>query len=123
MTKDKMYDLALGVAAVVLIYAVMGTRKTASVNPATGGSVFGTWNPLNPNNGTPYDPANPAKFISLSDLMKGSINDFFTGNAGTQVPMLNDIKNQAISDYYGNTSSGNKARDNGSVVFLPGTYW
>nr|DAD55503.1 MAG TPA: hypothetical protein [Corticoviridae sp.] len=127
MTKDKIYDVALGVAAVVLLYAVV-RKKMPRASGGTGGgnsggSVFSTWNPFNPDPGITYDPANPAQFISLSDLIKGTVNDFFTGNSGTQYPWLSDIKQQAVEDYYGNTTSGNSARDNGSVVFKPGTYW
>lgn len=123
MTKDKIYDIALGVAAVALVYAVVRSMKPKGASgPATGGSVFSTWNPFNPDTGESYDPANPGKYISLSDLVKGSINDYFTGG-GQSYASVGDIRDTAIDDYYGNPSSGNSARDNGSVVFKPGTYW
>lgn len=122
MKKAMLYNVAIGAAAVALVYAM--TRGRTSTTKASGGrSVFSTWNPFNPDSGAAYNPADPALVIPLADLIKGTVSEFYNGGVNTEIPTLADIKNGAISDFYGNTSSGNTARDNGSVVFKPGTYW
>lgn len=123
MKKAMLYNVAIGAAAVALAYALMRGRTGGKTGAAGGRSVFGTWNPLNPDSGTAYNPADPALIIPLGDLIKGTVNEFYNGGVNTEIPLLADIRNGAISDFYGNTSSGNTARDNGSVVFKPGTYW
>lgn len=123
MKKAMLYNVAIGAAAVALVYALARGRTTGTPSSSGSRSVFSTWNPFSPDSGAAYNPADPSLVIPLADLIKGTISEFYNGGVNTEVPMLSDIKNQAISDYYGNISSGNTARDNGSVVFKPGTYW
>jgi hypothetical protein len=115
MNKETLYDLAMGVALVALSYALWQHFKTgATATPGT----FTNMDPTKPDNGLGYDPYNPGEFISLTDLLKGTVADVIHNQtAGDAIPTTTDLIGSATADYYGTDYQPTTA------PYKPGALW
>jgi hypothetical protein len=119
MSKEEMHEILLGVAVVALAYAFMKHAKAVPKVPA----VFANKSPIYAAPGTPYDPANPAQFVTVKDLLNGSVHDIITGDTSSSaIPTVNDIIGSTIdSGPTYNEQRGFVSQD--SVVRNPNAYW
>lgn len=91
MNKDELHELLLGVALVALAYAVykhMNTAAPASL-PATSVKLPTA---INPSQGVAYNPANPGAYITIDNLLAGTVHDLATTPGGTAgyIPSTDD---------------------------------
>lgn len=73
---------------------------------------WSTWNPINPDDGQSYNPANPGQLIGTQDLVNGTIHDYYTNDRSSySIPTTTDIFESV-------TGSGG-----GSIIRNPDAYW
>jgi hypothetical protein len=126
MKKDEVHEIILGVALVALAYALLkhhkqngnGTGMNNVLNvdrsPLSGND------PTRPAQGQAYDPISPAAFVTVADLLRGSVHDIVNNDqSATAIPMVGDVVSQAVTDY---TNPGGVGPQD-SVIRVPGAYW
>jgi hypothetical protein len=103
MNKDQVQDLILGVALVALGYAVWQHFKdklparSSNAAPAT----FTTNNPTKPDHGFGYDPYAPAEFLTVAELTRGTIADWFSGTkAALEIPTVDGLIAAETQEFY-----------------------
>lgn len=123
MNKEQIQELAMGAALVALGYALWTRFKPAAgAGSKTMAPIFTKaptlQNPF-PYQNEGYDPANPGAFVSLTDLIKGTISDISTGYdnfsyqaSGSEI--LSSIMGDAptYSQQRGDTGAGSVVRIN-----------
>src|SRR5437016_2633762 len=108
MNQQQTQELALGVAAVVLAYALWRHFKPGSGTAKKTIDQFGqlptVQNPF-PNENQGYDQTNPGALVSISDLLKGVISDKTAGvDSFGYIPTNAEIVSSVMGDPapYGN---------------------
>lgn len=117
MNKDQLHELLMGVAVVALGYALYKHFKPAAKAPAgaPAPSVVRVPTAINPSQGIAYNPANPGQYISINDLLAGTVHDLATTPGGTAgyIPSTDE----QISAVTGYDTSGNDS------IVKPDAWW
>jgi hypothetical protein len=101
MTRDDIHDLIIGAAVVALGYALYQHFKDRKA--ATPGA-FAKIDPMNVDHGFGYDPMNPSDYISLADLLRGTVADSIYpagAAAATRMPTTADLFGTVVAEQYG----------------------
>lgn len=120
MKTDTLLVVGLAGAAAVLVAKAMGfnvqsVTGTGKTNAASFAQSL--WKPFAPIGGTSYNPANPGAYIPNSQLINGTIRDYYQGNtASYNTPTINETVSDVLASYYGTT--GTK-----SIVHNPNVWW
>jgi hypothetical protein len=107
MNKEQLHEMLLGLALVALGYAIyQHTKKASKQTQLKAPSVVA------PSQGIAYNPANPGAYITLDNLIAGTVHDLATTPGGTAgyIPSTDDQINLAAG------VAPSPARDS---VFLP----
>jgi hypothetical protein len=79
---------------------------------SNGPKNWSIWNPINPDDGTSYNPANPGAPVGVQDLVNGTIHDYYTGDTSSySIPTTTDI--------FESVTGGGLD----SIIKVPGAYW
>lgn len=82
------------------------------LNAGSAPRQWSVWNPINPDEGTSYNPANPGAAVGVQDLVNGTIHDYYTGDKSSwSIPTTTDIFESV-------TGAGG-----GSIIRNPDAYW
>lgn len=82
------------------------------LNSSRSPSQWSVWNPINPDEGTSYNPANPGAPVGVQDLVNGTIHDYYSGDKSSwSIPTTTDIFESV-------TGGGG-----GSIIRNPDAYW
>lgn len=122
MKRDDMMDLLVGMAVVVMGYALFKQFKPGAPGSSALTPVFSGNAPTNPSQGVPFDSANPGALISLVDLLRGTVHDIMTGdNRGETPATVYEIGQSVIEEQY--PGSTTPYRNGNSIVRNPDAYW
>jgi hypothetical protein len=127
MNKDNLNDLLMGAALVALAYALYRHHAPSQVRPMSAtnqanfaGVPYSGNDPTRPAQGDSYDPAAPAAFMLVSDLLKGSVHDIVNNDqSSSYMPYVSDVVSQAVTDA---TNPGNVGPQD-SIIRVPGALW
>lgn len=117
-TDDLMVIGLVGAAAFMIAKASgfsLGTVTRTNGSGVNSSFAQSIWKPINPLAGTSYDPANPGAYISNSQLINGTIHDYYTGNQSSYyTPTISAITNSVLT-------GGNASQQ--TVIKNPGAWW
>ena len=116
LSKESLVAIALVGGAVVLLVKSGKIKLPTLANlPAK----FTKWTPFAPVDGTQYNPADPAAFVSTDELINGTVSGFYSGDTSSyRTPTINEITSDVLADTYHAAVPGSV-----SVVRNPGAYW
>lgn len=115
--------LVVGLAGVAAVLVAKGMGLSLSSVTGTGAAkapsfAQSIWNPFAPISGAPYDPANPGAYIPNSQLINGTIHDYYSGNQSSYyTPTISAITDSVLSGMYGTNSQQQ------SVIRNPNAWW
>lgn len=117
-TDDLMVIGLVGGAALLIAKAAgfsMGSLASGGGTTAARSFAQSIWNPINPLQGTSYNPANPGAYIPNSQLINGTIHDIMTGNQSSYFqPTISAITDSVLT-------GGQKPQQ--TVIKNPGAWW
>lgn len=118
-TDDLLVIGLVGGAALLIMkasgFSLAGVTGAAGNGGGAGSFAQSIWNPINPLQGTSYNPANPGAYIPNSQLINGTIHDIATGNNSSYyMPTISAITESVLT--------GGKAQQQ-TVIKNPGAWW
>lgn len=104
--------MVMGIAGVAVLLILKGGIKL----PSNLQSTFSRWMPFIPDEGQSYNPANPGAYIPLSELINGTIHDYYSSDKSSyRIPT-----NEQLFTIDGPLDSAKKTV---SIIRLPGALW
>lgn len=121
MKTDTLLVVGLAGVAAVLVAKGMGFNLSSAVGAVatqSGSFAQSIWKPFDPIAGTSFNPANPGAYIPNSQLINGTIHDYYTGNQSSYTtPTISAITDSVLSGMYGTGTQ------NQSVIRNPNVWW
>ena len=101
MKKTDMALLGIAGGAALLILKAGGALPALNVLKNQV-QKFTFWNPIRPDQGEPYNPNDPGRFIWSSDLVNGAIKHYFQPSQQIYAtPTIQGIVDDVLADAYG----------------------